>query len=139
MLPPVSRQKSIPDIALPIALSASARQAGILRVSQIFLVSLLVLSICSAQRSVHALTFNLTFDSSVPAAPAGFLPAVNSALQFYQASFTDPITINLQVGWGTVNNQNMSPGALGQSLVNGQMGSSFGAVKSALTNDAKTT
>jgi hypothetical protein len=87
----------------------------------------------------QALTFHLTYDSSTASAPAAFFSAVDDAIQFYQTTFTDPITINLQVGWGTVNNQNMRPGAFGQSLVSGQMGSSFGAVKSALTNDAKTT
>ena len=91
----------------------------------------------AAQRSVHALTFQLSYDASVASAPAEFLPAFNNAIQFYQTTFTDPITIKLQVGWGTVNNQNMSPGPFGQSLVNGQINSNFGGVKSALISDAK--
>ena len=101
------------------------------------IIILSLIALVSNMRLAHALTFHLSYDNSVPAAPADFLPAVNDAIQFYQTTFTDPITINLQVGWGTVNNQNMSPGAFGQSLVNGQLGSSFGAVKTALTNDAK--
>ena len=137
MSPPANRQRSCCETLLPLALSSSTGQADVLRVSPILLLSLIAVLFGATQRSAHALTFHLTFDSSVPAAPAEFLPAVNSALQFYQTNFTDPITINLQVGWGTVKNQSMSPGAVGQSLVNGQITSNFAGVKSALINDTK--
>ena len=118
--------------------SVSGRcRTGKSHVSRILILSLVALA--SNVPTAHALTFHLTYDNSTNSAPAAFFSAVNDAIQFYQTTYTDPITINLQVGWGTVNNQNMNPGAFGQSLVNGQMGSSFGAVKSALSNDAKTT
>ena len=120
-----------------MALIATTRQAGVLRVSAIFLLALAALLFCPTRRSAQALTFDLSYDSSVPGAPAGFLPAFNDALQFYETTFTDPITINLQVGWGTINNQSLSPGAVGESFVNGQVFSHFAGVKSALSSDAK--
>jgi sulfatase modifying factor 1 len=110
-------------------------RTGTSRVFGIFILSLI--AAVSNVRVAHALTFQLSYDASVASAPTEFLPAFNNAIQFYQTTFTDPITIKLQVGWGTVNNQNMSPGAFGQSLVNGQINSNFGGVKSALIGDAK--
>ncbi len=121
-----------------MALSANARHTDLLRGTSTFLLAFTAVLFGAPQRSVQALTFQLSYDASVASTPAEFLPAFDNAIQFYQTTYTDPITINLQLGWGTVNNQNMSPGALGQSLVNGQMGSTFGGVKSAFTNDAKT-
>src|SRR5512143_1388786 len=53
----------------------------------------------------YALTFNVTYDSSVGSAPAGFQSAFQNAIGFYEASFSNPITINLNVGWGTLSGQ----------------------------------
>ncbi|MBI3431473.1 MAG: hypothetical protein HY018_04575 [Hydrogenophilales bacterium] len=53
----------------------------------------------------HALTFNVTYDSSVGSAPSGFQSAFQNAIGFYETSFSNPITINLNVGWGTLNGQ----------------------------------
>jgi PEP-CTERM motif len=108
-----------------------------LHVSSILLLSLVAVQYSIPPPSAHALTFQLTYDSSISTAPAGFLPAFNNAIQFYQTTFTDPITIKLQVGWGTINNKSLIPGALGESLVNGQAFSNFAGVKSALMSDAK--
>ena len=56
----------------------------------------------------HALTFNVTYDSSVGSAPSGFQSAFQNAISFYEASFSNPIAINLNVGWGTLNGQAFS-------------------------------
>ena len=66
------------------------------------------------------LTFNVTYDSSVSSAPAGFTTAFNNAIQFIASEYSDPITINMHVGWGEINGQGLSPGDLGQSLTNQQ-------------------
>jgi len=63
----------------------------------------------------QALTFTVNYDSSVNNAPLGFKPALLNAVGFYQNTFSNPININLNVGWGTVNNQALSGGALGAS------------------------
>src|ERR1700692_2784464 len=99
----------------PPTIRQRPRQSGILRVSPIFTLSLIAVLSGATQRSAHALTFQLTFDSSASTAPAGFLPAFNNAIQFYQTTFTDPITIKMQVGWGTIDNKSLIPGTLGES------------------------
>ena len=63
----------------------------------------------------QALTFNVSYDSSVSNAPSGFTSAFQNAVGFYQNTFSNPININLNVGWGTVNGQALSSGSLGAS------------------------
>jgi Ca2+-binding RTX toxin-like protein len=59
---------------------------------------------------------NLILDSSVANAPAGFTAALNSVVNFFQANFSDPVTVNINVGYGEVNGQALSNGALGESI-----------------------
>lgn len=63
----------------------------------------------------QALTFNVSYDSSVSSAPSGFTSAFQNAVVFYQNTFTNPININLNVGWGEVNGQTLGSGSLGAS------------------------
>src|SRR5436190_15996517 len=78
---------------------------------------------------------NLSFDSSVNSAPAGFVSTVNAVAQFFQNAFSDNVTINLSVGFGEVAGQTVT--ALGESIT--QLGSySYSAIKSALVGDSKT-
>jgi hypothetical protein len=113
------------------------RQVGFFWGTPVFLLCVMWTLLGSTSRSAYALSFNLTFDASTAAAPAGFFTAFDDAIQFYQANFTDPITINLQVGWGKINGQNLSPGAFGQSSAHGPAFIHFAQVKSALSGDAK--
>src|SRR4051794_14386474 len=82
------------------------------------------------------LNFNVSFDASVSTAPVGFTSAFSSAIQFLQTRYNDPITININVGWGEINGQPLAPGNLGQSLTNQQAFFSYAQMKTALTNDA---
>jgi VCBS repeat protein len=59
--------------------------------------------------------FNITYDPSVSNAPAAFKTAISSVVQFFQTHFTNPMTVNIDVGYGEVNGQPLSPLALGQS------------------------
>jgi hypothetical protein len=80
---------------------------------------------------------NVTFDSSVGSAPAGFIATVDAVVQFYETQFTDPITVNIDVGYGEVDGQALSPGALGESIT--FLNSfSFSQLRSALAADATT-
>jgi hypothetical protein len=88
-------------------------------------------------RSARGMTINAFFDSSTSAAPAGFFTAFNDVIQFYEASFSDPITINLRVGWGTINGFPLDPGALGESSSMQQQFFTYDQIKSALIGDAK--
>jgi len=58
----------------------------------------------------------ITYDASVNNAPAAFKTAVQSVVQYFESQFTDPVTININVGYGEVDGRQLSAGALGQSL-----------------------
>ena len=61
------------------------------------------------------LVINVTFDSSVGSAPAGFMTQVNAAVQYLESQFNDPITITIAVGYGEIGGAAMGAGALGES------------------------
>ncbi len=61
------------------------------------------------------MVINITYDSSTAAAPTGFFTAVQAAVNFIKAEFTNPITLNLKFGYGSVNGSTMGAGALGAS------------------------
>jgi hypothetical protein len=84
-----------------------------------------------------ALTFNLTYDSSTVGAPAGFFTAFQYAINFYQSNYNDPVTINLQVGWGKINGGNLNPGNLGQSSTFQPGLKTYAQIRAALVADAK--
>jgi len=80
------------------------------------------------------LVFNITYDSSVSNAPAGFTSAITDVVNYYESVFNDPITVNIDVGWGEVAGQSLG-GALGASETN--LGVfSYSQVKAALAADA---
>jgi hypothetical protein len=56
------------------------------------------------------------FDGARPAAsaPPGCKAAFQYAINDYQNTYSDPITINLIVGWGGANGQPFAPGFLGE-------------------------
>jgi hypothetical protein len=109
----------------------------VLLVTPAFLLSLIAALFGSGQPAAQALTFNLSFDASTADAPAGFSSAINDAIQFYETNFTDPITINLQVGWGEVAGQSITPGFLGESSAIQPGFFHYDTVKSVLVADAK--
>src|SRR5262245_50322501 len=88
---------------------------------------------CSAQ----ALVINATYDTSVNNAPAGFVAAFQSAINFFQNTLSDPITINIGVGWGEVGGYSVAPGALGESESYLVGYYSYNQVRNALSADAK--
>src|ERR1700680_4380132 len=59
---------------------------------------------------------NVTYDRSVNSAPAAFKSVVSSVVHFFESKFSDPVTINIDVGYGEVGGHPLSSGALGQSL-----------------------
>ena len=101
----------------------------------LFIVSGTVLGL--VEPSAHAMIFNVTFDHSTANAPTGFFTAFNDAIQFYETTFDDPITINLNVGWGEVAGQTIIPGFLGESSAIQPGFFHFGTIKTDLINDAK--
>jgi hypothetical protein len=89
-----------------------------------------LLNIASANASAPAptlvtiagssLQFNLIWDSSVSAAPAGFMADVIAMAQAYEADFNNAATVNINVGYGEIGGSALSLGALGQSEDNEQ-------------------
>jgi hypothetical protein len=87
--------------------------------------------------SATALVINANYDTSVNSAPAGFATAFQGVIDFFQSTFTDPITVNIGVGWGEVGGYTISAGALGQSQTYLAGYYSYGKVRDALIADAK--
>jgi hypothetical protein len=81
------------------------------------------------------LVFNITYDSSVSSAPAGFTSAISAVVSYYESVFNDPTTVNIDVGWGEVAGQALGSGALAESETNLGL-FSYSQVRTAL-GDAK--
>jgi hypothetical protein len=77
--------------------------------------SLVQTSSAAPGNASSGLVINITYDSSVNNAPAGFEAVVASVVQFYESEITNPITLNIDVGWGEIAQQGMMSGALGES------------------------
>jgi hypothetical protein len=98
------------------------------------------LQINSASNPTNHLTINLIWDSSVSNAPTGFEAAVTAAAQFLDNLIKNPITINIQVGWGEYDNGAYSIGnylSLGGAVAGQDL--TYSQLKSALVANASTT
>jgi len=49
-----------------------------------------------------SLVINVTYDSSVSGAPAGFKTAVQAAVSFFEQTFTNNVTLNITFGWAAL-------------------------------------
>src|SRR5258705_5753951 len=78
---------------------------------------------------------DLVYDSSVASAPAGFTAALDAAVSFFQNAFKDPVTVNIGIGYGEINGQPLSAGALGSSRTYFS-NYSYSQIRSALAADA---
>jgi VCBS repeat-containing protein len=58
---------------------------------------------------------NVTYDQSVGSLPAGFVAAVNYVVNYFDTTFTNPVTVNIDLGYGEVAGQSLGSGALGES------------------------
>ncbi|HEV2328088.1 MAG TPA: NF038122 family metalloprotease [Verrucomicrobiae bacterium] len=107
-----------------------SRSAGSLRAAWGFLAIAAVLPL-----SARALTFNLTYDSSTASAPAGFFTAFTDAIDFYQNTYDNSITINMDVGWGEIDGRSLNTGDLGQSQTDQQGFYSYSQIVTAFANN----
>ena len=82
------------------------------------------------------LVINVSYDGSVSRAPAGFKTVVGQVVQYFQSHFSDPVTVNINVGYGEVNGSKLGAGALGESNTNlSSVG--YSQLTQALAADAK--
>ena len=58
---------------------------------------------------------NVSYDQSAGSLPAGFTAGISSAVIFFESQFTNPITINLHVGYGELNGSALPSKALAAS------------------------
>ena len=79
---------------------------------------------------------NLIYDSSVAAAPAGFKSALTYAVGILESLFSNPITINIQVGYGEVAGQVLGANDLGEGGPISLTGYSYDQARSLLANAA---
>lgn len=86
---------------------------------------------------ISPFVINVTYDASVSGAPAGFRAVIDSVVQFLESQFSDPVTMNITIGYGEVGGNVLSAGALGQSqtFLNSY---SYDQLRTALTADSKT-
>jgi hypothetical protein len=75
----------------------------------------------------------VTFDASASSAPPGFESAVNYVVSLFDSIFTNPVTINVDVGWGEVHGQALQAGSLGESVEQFSNGYSYAQILSAVT------
>ena len=78
---------------------------------------------------------NVIYDSSIASAPVGFTAAMASVVDFFRNNFSDPVTVNIAVGWGEVDGQALGVGALGESISFLQP-TTYGALTAALSANA---
>jgi hypothetical protein len=83
------------------------------------------------------LTIHVSYGASVANAPAGFTNTVNQDVQYYESLFSDPVSINIAVGYGEVGGTPLGSGTLGESL-SYLVSSNYTQVKNALAGDART-
>ncbi|MBS0644420.1 MAG: NF038122 family metalloprotease [Proteobacteria bacterium] len=81
---------------------------------------------------------NIIWDASVASAPTGFTTAILAAVDYLQRQFTDPVQINIAVGWGEVHGSVLPSNAIGAS-VSYLAGYTYATVRKAIAGDASTT
>ena len=95
----------------------------------------------SAASAQGGLVINFIADPSVIAKwgtdwqASGFGQALNDAAQFFETHISNPITINIDVGWGEVNGQALGSRSLGQFFAFGNNFLSYSQVRQDLLND----
>ena len=83
------------------------------------------------------MNINLTFDSSTNGAPAGFFATMNAVAQYFDSIFLNPITVNITVGYGSIDGQSLLAGALGESSTFfNQVPYTYSTIRSALIASA---
>jgi hypothetical protein len=58
---------------------------------------------------------NVSFDQNPATLPAGFVAAVDYVVNYFDSTFTNPVTVNIDVGYGEIAGQSLGTDALGES------------------------
>ena len=85
--------------------------------------------------SASSFVINISWDASVANAPSAFVSAVLAAAQFLESQFTDPVTMNISVGYGEVDGYTLGGNTLGANL-SYLVQATYAATRNALVRDA---
>ena len=85
------------------------------------------------------MNIQLTYDSSVANAPSGFTAALAYVVNFLDSTFNNPVTINIDVGWGEIAGDSLDANTLGESQENEAPPFSYSQVRGALLAHANST
>ena len=80
-----------------------------------------------------AFVINYTFDADPATYPSAFVTAVANAVSWFESFFSNPVTLNITIGYGTINGAALGVGALGESEGTSYVGPTYSSVVSALT------
>ena len=75
---------------------------------------------------------NVSYDASVAGAPTGFLTAFNAAVQYFENLIQNPVTVNINVGWGEVQGIQLGFNAECENLETIENGYNYSQVAAAL-------
>ena len=75
------------------------------------------------------MNLDVSFDQSVSSLPSGFVAAVNYVVNYFDSLFANPVTINIDVGYGEIDGQTMAANALGESYAPQYLQESYSAVR----------
>jgi hypothetical protein len=87
----------------------------------------------------QGLKINISYDSSVVSAPTGFITAISYVVNFLETIISNPVTLNIDVGFGEINGQSISPDALGESMTNAAPAYTYSQIRNALAGTATST
>src|SRR5208283_3744377 len=125
--------KTLQSLSSAVVAGLLANQASSLSTAQIFSFSTAQLSQVSLVGEKGGLQFNLEWASTAGSAPMGFKNAAIAAATNLASTFTNPMVVNLQVGYGKINGQTV--GAVAESESTGNY-YSYSQVDGALQKDA---
>lgn len=89
----------------------------------------------TSSASTSSFVINISWDASVANAPAGFEAAVLAAAQYLESQFTDPVTMNISVGYGEADGYTLGSNTLGANL-SYLVQATYAATRNGLAQDA---
>ena len=81
------------------------------------------------------MNINVSFDQNTARLPNGFVAAVDYVVSNFDSLFTNPVTINIKVGYGEIDGAPLARGDLGESEVPRYARESYGSVVSVLQSE----
>ena len=101
---------TVPSGTSGLNLKVTATDSYGLATSESFAVNTPAASVAAAP---SPFVINVTYDSTVTAAPTGFKTAVAAAVSYLESEFTNATTLNITIGYGAVNGSALPAGDLG--------------------------